>query len=255
MTLISDIITDGYRENNITGINATPTVTETAEGLKLLNRFILSLVGYEAGESLISFSLGNNNEFTNQNLYTFYSLPDNFIPAQARLILNLTESQTINLSPNPLDGSRFAILDASNNLATYPLTINGNGRNIEGLATQVYNTNGLIREWMYRADLGSWQPIAFLTTTDQSPFPLEFDELLVTGLAMRLNPRHGKATSQETMAVYNRSNAKFKTKYRQTIQVPTELALLRTNGNKYWNNYFDYLSDNENFNRGYGYGY
>lgn len=250
MTLVSQIIQDAYRETNLIAINAAPTVNETAEALRILNRLFLSVIGGEAGEKLNSYTVGENNQISTVPFFSYIPENGRCAPPQARFLLNLTKPETINLMPNPLDGSRFGILDASNNLATFPLTLNGNGRNIEGLPTQAYNTNGVKREWFYRADLGSWQAVSPLLTTDPVPFPEEYDDMFICNLAMRLNSRSGTQTAPETMETYRRIKTLFKSRYSQVIEMPSELALLRTLGIIEWDHEFSGYDTSDRFNYG-----
>lgn len=252
MTLISEIVLDAYRENNIISASATPTATESAEGLRLLNRFIAGLFGSEAGEELQPYTLGRANAVTSNERALFNPSGDSWVPPQAQLVLNLQSAETVNLNPHPQDGMRFSVIDSGGTLATTPLTIRGNGRKIEGANSLVLSTNGEARSWFYRAELANWQKLTTLTAIDKSPFPVDFDDVLICGLAMRLNPRHGKQTSQETAMTYQSILSKFKARYNQIVEMPSELALLRTLGVKDLYVQFDSFSNNERFNNGHG---
>src|SRR4051812_13382736 len=159
MTLVSDIIRRAYRKSNLIPIGAVPSVNEQAEGLELLNTILLSTVGSEAGEQLDTMVIGNNGISRPQGYPWYNQVPDNnnwFVPSNVRMALNLTAAQTVYLDPNPVDGQRFGVLDKSGNLATYPLTVIGNGRTVSNSATTVFNVNGENSEYFYREDLGDW---------------------------------------------------------------------------------------------------
>jgi hypothetical protein len=84
----------------------------------------------------------------------------------------------------------MAAVDALGNFASSNLTINGNGRLIEGATSVTLNVNGTARQWMYRADTGNWVRISSLAAGDEMPFPQEFDDYFQVRLALRLVSRH-----------------------------------------------------------------
>jgi hypothetical protein len=47
----------------------------------------------------------------------------------------------------PQDGSRMGIVDPYSRLGAFPITVDGNGRPIEGAASVVLNVDGTSREW------------------------------------------------------------------------------------------------------------
>lgn len=231
MTTIAQIITDAYRESNLLAISASPTTLEVAEALRLLNRFIPSLIGSELGELLQPVSYGDNNvERTCPSSYFEDLIDSGFVPVNSRLILNLDSAKEVYLHPNPMDGARFGISDASNNLATNTLAVSGNGRTIEDTTSLTLDVNGLDREWFYRADLADWKRVTNLEEDDDLPFPVEFDDLVVIGLARRLNPRHGQVADEQTTTDYSKLLKKFRARYRQSVEVSSEYFLTKFTG-------------------------
>lgn len=253
MTLVSTIIQDGYRESNLIAVTAAPTADQSAEALRLLNRLVMGSYGDEAGDQLNPMPIGTNN-ISRPSGYPYYNpTPDTtnwFVPPNAQLMLNITSPLTVWLSPNPQDGTRFALTDKSNNLASNPLTVNANGRTIEGVTTMVYNTNGQNSEYMYRADIGNWFRINDLDYTDDMPFPEDFDDFFTIGLALRLNPRYQQAADPQTVLAYKQNMSQFKARYRQVIQVPSELGILKTPGT-FRDRYWGWGNDTSIFNAGY----
>ena len=119
MTLISEIVTDAYRETNRIAAGQTETSAEQTEAVRLLNRYIKALLGNEMGDPLDSFVFGTNNvDSTAFDYESYEGISRWFVPQNQRLILNLTEAKEINLFPRPEDGCRFAVSDASNNLSS-----------------------------------------------------------------------------------------------------------------------------------------
>jgi hypothetical protein len=185
------------------------------EGLNRLNVLIPSTIGNEVGEDFTDINIGGNFNQSEQII--------DWVPDDSRLVLNLTAATTVHLDPYPKDGQRFAIVDAAQNLATYNLTINANGRTFESSATGTLNTNGLSRSWLYRADLGDWVCIVTLATTDQLPFPSDFDDYFVIMLAMRLNPRYHQAIAPETTEALKRSRSQLRARYNKPHLIEPDL--------------------------------
>lgn len=208
MTTASQIITDAYRESNLIAISASPSTAEQSEALRRLNSLILSTIGNEAGTELTDLDIGGENDLS--------SYASNGAPDDCRLVCILSAATEIELDPLPYEGQRVAWVDAGANFATYNLTINPNGRQIGGsTASLVLSANGDNRQYMYRGDTANWVRLTDLATSDQMPFPSEFDDYFITRLAMRLNPRHGAALTKETLAALDRSESQIRARYRK----------------------------------------
>lgn len=238
MTTVASIINDALRETNLIPLGVTPTVVQTDEAFRRLSSIVSSVLGNEAGENLSPFPLGTN-DVTSPRGYPWWSneLPGNvFVPVNARIMCNLTGPGTVNLHPKPHDGARMGIVDISQNFDIYPLTINGNGRSIEGEDTMTYDTAGEIKQWIYREDLGNWVTVIPLDPTGDMPWPPEFDDMFIIMLAMRLNPRYGQVINPASTEVLKSVMSKFSARYGQsTTQMPSEDGLLfLTHWDRYW---------------------
>lgn len=257
MTLVSEIITDAYRQSNLLAITASPTAAQQTEALRYLNRIVKSVFGNEVGEPLTNLPIGSNNISRPSGYPWWDTVPDNdwFVPKNIRVNLNITEPLSLYLHPDPDDGSRFAALDVSGNLSAAPCTVYGNGRLIEGADSIVLNLDGLNAEWMYRADLGNWQKYAPLLNTDPFPFPEEFDDFFITLLAMRLNPSYGTALAGESQQMLARSRTQIRARYTQIIPTRAELALIRlprvASDRDFWGNSDWLYNPNDMFNKGW----
>lgn len=228
MTTIRTIITDAYGEAGIIADGADPSAEQLMKALRRVNALYDSFFGAELGENLTTVNYGTSG-LVNAYAISEDASPDldsTYVPTNIRLVLNNDAATTLYLDPNPNDGARFAVVDNAGNLATYNVTVNGNGRQIESTASVTLNTNSLNREWFYRADLGNWMRIADLTEDDESPLPSAFDDLLETALALRLNPAYGAQTSQEMVDVFSRMKSLFKARYSQHREVKSEDALV-----------------------------
>lgn len=257
MTLTSDIVTDAFRQSNLLAIGVAPTTLQQTEALRYLNRIVKSVFGNEVGDPLTAFPVGRNN-INRPSGYPFWDdIPGNdwFVPKNIRIMLNLDNSVNLYLHPAPDDGTRFAVNDASGNLATYPVTVFGNGNMIETAVSITLNTNGTDAEWLYRADLANWQKALPLIAADTFPFPEEFDFFFIIQLAMTLNPLYGVQMDGQTAETYKRSRTQIRARYTQDIQAPSELALIRPSkmaadrdqwGNSYW-----LYQPNAMFNKGW----
>lgn len=225
MTVTPEIISDAYREGNITALGKEPSDAQTTEALRLLNRIVSGVYGYEVGEPLYDWSIGNAGRVaeTSWTSSNWTKLLQN-----VRMVANSTDAQTVYLPPDPDDGARVAIIDPANRLAAAPITLNGNGRYIAGAATALLDTDGLDRIWMYRADMGEWVVLTELTGDDaeEFPFPPEFDAYFITRLAMRLNPRYGRAMSEASSAELLTSLRKLRARYKQKAVVAADLGVL-----------------------------
>lgn len=241
MTTVASIINDALRETNLIPLGVAPTTDQQTEAFGKLLTLVASVLGNEMGENLSPFPMGTGH-INSPAGYPWWSntLPGNiFVSPNLRLMCNLTGPGLVNLSPIPHDGARMGVVDVSGNFATYPFTINGNGRLIEGQASQTYNTNGQNREWMYRGDLGNWVLVSPITITGDMPWGPEFDDMFVILLAMRLNPRYGQIMHPASVEVLKEVKSKFTARYSQsTSQVGSEDALL------YTTNYYRYFGTN-----------
>lgn len=207
MATASETITAALREGNLLGINATPTTVQQTEGLALLNSILLAAIGFDAGQELSPLNVGG--------AYDDSPIAAEFVPENARLILNLTGPRTFRLHPRPYDGQRIAVADAGGNLATYNLTLDGYGRTIEGADTKVLSTDGATLQWLYRADLADWKAIGSLGLSDDLPFPIEFDDYFRILLAARLNPRYGQELQQGSATWFDEIQRRFEARYRK----------------------------------------
>lgn len=229
MTLVGDIIDRAFRESNLLGELNHPTPQQGREGLVRLQTIVSSALGNEAGEPLTALPVGRDN-ITRPAGYPSYNTTviDNwFVPKNARIVFNLENSLDIYLHPKPDNGSRFGVIDASGNLATFPVTIYGNGRTIDGGLTTVLNENSVKAEWFYRDDLGEWLKTLPLTSGMDFPFPEEFDDYFITLLALRLNPAYGNVLDSQSQAALIRSRTQLRARYRQNKPTSSELGLLR----------------------------
>jgi len=203
-TIVSDIITDAYRESNLIAISASPTSPQATEALRRLETLIFSTFGNEVGYDFEDWTVVTDANIRKPSgvALTAAEAAAWVINPQARLQCNLSAATTLDLDPYPTDGQRFKVIDVLGNFSTFNLTLNGNGRSVAGGSTLVLSTNGTKKEFFYRADLGEWVEITDLQLTSEMPFPADFDDFFTTSLAMRLNPRYGREIPPEAMQRY-----------------------------------------------------
>jgi hypothetical protein len=155
VTVISTILTDAYRECNMIPLGKALTEPQTTEALRLLNNTFKSVYGGDAGESLQDWPLGNYGRQSLEMLnYTERQITNP--PINFRMLVLNEVALTVYLTVRPQDGARMSIADPYSRLADVPVTLNANGRTIEGTPTILLDTDGTFREWLYRADLGDW---------------------------------------------------------------------------------------------------
>lgn len=229
MTIVSQIITDAYRQSNLIAINTAPTTLQADEALRYLSRIVKSTRGNEAGELLEPFPIGRNNIQRPSGWPWYEGVPpaDWFVPENKRLMCNLSSAATVYLHPQPDNGASFGVQDLSSNLSTFNLTVQGNGRKIQGADTLVIDTNDINAEWMYRDDLGSWELVTPLLISGEMPYPEEFDDYFINMLAMRLNPAYGTALDPQSQAVLQRMKTQIRARYAQDIPQRSEFGLIR----------------------------
>jgi hypothetical protein len=216
VTLISSLITDAYREGNILPLRKVPDANQVTEALRLYNQNILSIYGGEAGESLCDWPLGtfNVDEPGFIDPRAPYSIQRPTI--NQRLLATNTAALTVYLTPYPQDGARMGIADPFGRLAAFPGDARCQRPDHRRAPTKVLNVNGTFQEWFYRADKGDWVKLTSLASTDQNPFPEEFDIFFYIGLAMRLNPRYGREMDPQTATVFKSARSQFIARYLQS---------------------------------------
>lgn len=256
-TLVSSIIQDALRETNLIPLGVTPTTDQSAEAFRRLSTIVSSVLGNEGGEALTPMPLGQTN-VQSPSGYPWWNnnLPGNvFVPVNTRIMCNLSGAGLVNLHPKPHDGARMGIVDVAGNFATNHLTINGNGRLIEGQNQMVYSTNSQIKEWFYREDLGNWVVVSPLDSAGSMPFPPEFDDMFIVMLAMRLNPRYGQTIHPASMLALKSAMSKFSARYKQsdTIEPVEDGLLYTTNFHRFLGRFANntYGDANNFFNTGY----
>lgn len=220
MTLTLKIITDAYRESNLIALGAEPKPAQVTEALDRLNVIVSGVYGFEVGEPLVDWRVGN--EDTARPVEFIWDKERwSYPPANVRLVADSAEAQDVWLLPYPSDGARVGIVDPAGRLSTAPITIRANGRTIAGANEFVADVDNLIRIWLYRADLGEWVVLTSLTgdPAEEFPFPSEFDDFFITRLAMRLNPRYGRSMSDLSVAELNDIQSRIRARYRQTVPV------------------------------------
>lgn len=226
MTATSQIVYDAFRQSNLIALGASLTDAQVQEAVRNLNRLVKSTFGNEASEELDNMPLGKQN-IHQPSGFPFWDpsgYQDWFVPKDTRLLLNLTSPLNLYLDPAPNDGTRFAVVNVSTDLAANPVIVYGNGRLIDGVqSVQLLSTPTTSQEWFYRDDLATWvqyTPLqvnnAVVPAVDSLfPFPEEFDDFFITMLALRLNPTYGAAMDPQSQAILTRSNKQFKARYTQ----------------------------------------
>lgn len=218
MTLVSSIITDAYRESNQVSLGKVLTDNQVTEALRLYNQLLAGTYGGDEGERLQDWPLGtfdvNPNEVACvQPLNDVRRLTNP--PINMRMIAVNLLPYVIWWSPRPQDGSRMGIADPFGRLSQVPLTVEGNGRTIEGAESILLDTDGTFREWIYRADMAGWVKLTGVEATDENPFPAHFDIMFTILLAMRLNPRYGRTLDDQSTVMLKQNRQQFVARYLQ----------------------------------------
>jgi hypothetical protein len=228
VTLVSQVISDAYRESMLTGLGETPNGPQSDEALRLLNRLVASVFGNEVGERLTDWPIGSSPPYDGWG-------PDQweYLCSDIRIVQSKAAPQTLNLPPTPQDGDRIQLIDAGVGFATYPVTLKRQASRFNGAAADyVANTDAFNRTWMYRADLADWLQVLPLDTGDTFPFPEAHDDAFIGMLATRLNPRYVQGLSGESGASLRRSVTQLRAAYTRTKPEGTDIALRRLTGSR-----------------------
>lgn len=236
--LVSDAITQAFRDANLMPAGTTPKTNEVTEALFLLNAMYLDLLGHEVGEKYSDWLIPPPNNLVNPPDTTivppetlillgsatpWYNAPQ----ANSRMLVAITTpAQNIYFPLNPSPGARMMYIDVGSTAVT--LTLQGNGRLIEGNPTLSVATptslNGV--QWFYRDDKSSWERIVPLVLTGQLPFESRHDDLFITLLARRLMPRNAYDPKALLEVMHKENVQRAAMHYKQ--YVPTGIVAGRT---------------------------
>ena len=108
-----------------------------------------------------------------------------------------TAAFTLTAPANPRSGSRFGVVDAALNFATFNCAVSAPGRLINGVAgNYVLNTNGARQRFWFRGDTGNWVLEAdYVTIFDVIEFPDPLIAYLPYMLAVVIAPEMGNAVT------------------------------------------------------------
>jgi hypothetical protein len=263
-----NVIDRAYREINITAIGVPPSQVQSNEGLNRLNAWFRIMFGDKLGEPLQDWQVPSGQrtapvaaafpqlpypQGTDWNLMgtplpgsvgpTLWPYP----PQNSRLIVALQQNTTVWFPEAPSDGARMALIGGATASATpFTLTIDGNGRFI--IPTSAANPVPTITvaspvvgrmRWIYRADMGTWVPLADMALTDPIPLADDMEDYLAIGLAIRIAPGNDKTVSPETIKAYKDGERIFEARYKQyglttynSQDVPTSYESFL--GGRYW---------------------
>lgn len=219
MTLISSLITSGYREANMLPLSKAPTANQVTEALSLIQSIYTSSFGSVIGYRLADWTIQSVTVIFDPSSFPADLSGGFTVAPNSRLVCKLAAPATLLLNPYPQDGELFAVIDVGNNFAANALTLDANGRLIDGAATETLNVSGSRARWFYDATLGQWTKLLTATTflpTADIGVPGEFDDYWIIMLAMRLSPRYGRALTQETQTRLAMMHSQMTDRYNQT---------------------------------------
>lgn len=238
-TLVSTIITQAFREGNFTALKEDPTAEELVEAEDRLRNLINSVFGLTLGELQRDWYVPQEpnpeaplrRPLSPDTPPASVPYPYAYLPANVRLLVNLTAARTLFFPASPSDGARMSYLDMGTP-GTVDVTLDGNGRLIEGAASLTSDADAATpvtfhgRRWLYRADRGEWVLLSQITTDGRVPTPPEFDTLWITGLTMSLAPRY-EIEIQSSIAqqhAYMIGWLKKRYKQREGFPAPAEMS-------------------------------
>ena len=227
MSTVREIITQSLEEIAVARNDRTIRSRDGTMALERLNVLVPAIFGQGVGEQLSG---------------TAPTSAETVLPNTRAIVSGQTAAFTLTLPLNPQDGARFSLVDGGAAFATYPVTVARNGRLLEGSAANLTaNTNGYNRTWFFRADLADWKRITTLAMADEFPFPPEFDDAFVIGLALRLTPRYRATMSNESAIAMQRAMNGLRARYRQTVNTSCDLGVLNLSTQTYDNGWDDII--------------
>lgn len=215
-TLCSDIIRNAMIELEVLEAGGNPTASETTDCQFRLQAIVDRLFGHGTGSHLADLAVNATaNVFADQ-----------------RVLLSTAVAMTLTFPAAPLNGQRIQVLDVISCFPTYTVTLNGNGRLIEGLTTKAITAGAT---WLYTAASGNWQKIATLLTTD--PLLFNEDEFFTLELAKRIAPMFGAKLTQEAQIALIEATNRIKARFRSTAVIPCDDAVRYLSRQSYsgWN--------------------
>lgn len=236
MTLASDIVQQGFREINVIAAGTQPPTALATEGLQRLNSLVRGLYGTVMGELLQDWNVPAAQRTApvaanfpqlpypqglDGNLLSLpvsYDAPSQvtpYPPRNSRIVFADTVDTTVFFPEAPDDGSRMGVIQGATGPAGVTLTLDGNGRSIDGARTFEAVTPLNHMRWLYRADIGDWRPMAQLLATDEMPFSSDMDAFFRAALAVSQAPGYDKTCSTETLNTYKDGMSAFRARYKQ----------------------------------------
>lgn len=214
MTTLSSIISRAYRESQILDITRSPSAAQEAEALEIL-RGILRRYQRVPVVTLWLGNFDNQKRQRGEIFKNFTRLVDQLaLPQDVYLNVNADQPYTVYLPCDPGDGARVNIIDVNNSLAANPLTLNSNGNLINGALTETLSTNGQRIEYIYRRELAEWQTVVTNPIASSNlPYDMQFDDMFVIELAMRLNPRYSDTMNELSIAAHQNIRQLFVGRY------------------------------------------
>ena len=223
---VNDIITRCYREGNLIPIGKTPTPAEVQETLGVYRAFVSSLFGNDIGQLLAPWEVPPDPTSTNPSRFPLYPQQPNQDnqqqvwrnpPPNVRLIANAGIGDPVYFPPTPPNGSRMAFVNVGLDLTQFPLTLDGNGRLIEGQqSVTITAADTLPILWFYRDDLANWVKVTELELTSESPLPAQFDDFQIASMSIRRSPAYNKDPGAATVATAQHGLRLLKTTYLST---------------------------------------
>jgi hypothetical protein len=235
MSTAGEIISQAFREPNLTPIGHVTTAAEIADALPRLNNLLFALFGVEIGGEYRNWHVLTVWTSAQEQRHPLTPLTDTtstapwaYPPENSRLLVTISSARTIYFPALPSDGARMMFRDIGSSANP---TLHGSGQLIEGgltLTDTPVNLDGA--EWLYRGDLGGWIRLSPISAAGSvMPLPTEFDDFFVTGLATRLAPRFGIAPAAETVARYDEMRSRILSRYKDRVRSAAELrSLIRT---------------------------
>ena len=134
-----------FPRGNILALGKRLRRCKRQEALRLFNALIAAIYGGDAGEELGDWPLGTYGRESKADPINYTQDQLQRPTINRRFVAVNTTALTVYLTVWPQDGARMGIADPFRPSCSFPVTLDANGRTIEGAATKTSTRTGFFR--------------------------------------------------------------------------------------------------------------
>jgi hypothetical protein len=210
---------------------------------------VAGVFGFDVGEKLQDWFIGTDGINVYDRPFDWNAQVWAYPPINSRLLCLVDSAQTIYMPVNPSPGSRISVVAISTDFTVDAITLDGNGHLVDGSSTFVCDGDDdtTAYNFWYNDATGDWQRYETIDAAgDEMPFPIEFDDYFITTLAARINPRYGRALSDETKLALGRAETMLRARYAQRVVTAADPAVLAMSSQVYNSQFYPWAGRGRN---------